>query len=65
MKYHTFLTIENSNDLEFILKKIRKLDLRMILKGLFQKKKYIYYPEIDIIINRYNEKEVYFLKEEN
>lgn len=62
MKYHTFFKIESTNDLDFIVKKIKKMDLRMILKGLFQKKKYVYYPEIDTIINRFDEKEVYFLE---
>lgn len=62
MKYHTFFKIESTNDLDFIVKKIKKMDLRMILKGLFQKKKYFYYPELDMIINQYNEKEFYFLE---
>lgn len=65
MKYHTFFKIESTNDLDFIVKKIKKMDLKMILKGLFQKKKYVYYPELGVITNEYNTKEIYILKKED
>lgn len=62
MLQHSFIKINQVNDVLYFKKLLDLSFYKKLLRGVMQKNKYIYYPELGVITNEYNTKEIYILK---
>lgn len=60
----SFIKLRNLEDGMFFRKKLDKKEYENLLRGLYRRVHYIFIPKYNIIMNEYNEKEFYFVKEE-
>lgn len=59
----SFVKLHNVNDALFFKKMLDLKQYQSLVTGLWKKKKYIFYPELNILMNEYNTKEIYILKD--
>ncbi len=65
MLQHSFIKINQVNDVLYFKRLLDFEFYKQLLRGVMKKNKYIYYPELGVITNEYNTKEIYILKKED
>ena len=61
---HTFKRVDSTDVLFYFKKLLKSNDYCKILKGILNFHQYIYFPELEVIINTKNVKECYVVKKE-